>query len=516
MSLAPEEKHAKLQEERSFLTSFFDAAAQGKFAEIERLVEDYSLKHNVPKETVVLQFRDGHQRTALHFACQSIHTSARDKDILEDFLLDGWLSESCVKQLIRLKDKEGLTPLMLAAQITDAKLSEKRVKVLIDVSMKDSIGDKLCLARSRSGATSLHYAAGSGATATTIRTLYQNGKVALHTFSKQGGTPLHWVCAVPKKDFTSTIGALLDCGADWNATNDSVFPPLAYALAAHNTIHAKFLLEEATSRCIDPSSTFNFELPGQTTLFHMVADLGLAGILAQMLELSPTPDILMKRNNQGLTAKELAAIEGNIGCVLLLLPEGLRTEEHAKEFVDEVKSSRKELSEPVQSYALDSGTPVEPRTPDNLLEDDALRIATHASSAVASDEDKKRGLELKLQGNTHFANHEYKEAAELYSQAIEADPAEATYYSNRSACYLHLQQPSDALHDAVICRFLKPDWSKAAYRMAVARLELGRYEDAAVAAWEGLQKDQDNDELKSILKKCVKLGRKESKSIEQR
>jgi hypothetical protein len=40
-------------------------------------------------------------------------------------------------------------------------------------------------------------------------------------------------------------------------------------------------------------------------------------------------------------------------------------------------------------------------------------------------------------------------------------------------------------------------------RMAVARLELGRYEDAAVAAWEGMQLDENNQELK-VLQKCVK------------
>lgn len=44
--------------------------------------------------------------------------------------------------------------------------------------------------------------------------------------------------------------------------------------------------------------------------------------------------------------------------------------------------------------------------------------------------------------------------------------------------------------------------------MAVARLELGHYEDAAVAAWEGLQQDQENEELQCLLQKCVKKGKK--------
>ena len=36
-----------------------------------------------------------------------------------------------------------------------------------------------------------------------------------------------------------------------------------------------------------------------------------------------------------------------------------------------------------------------------------------------------------------------------------------------------------------------------------------RYEDAALAAWEGVQLDNTNAELKAILKKAVDLGREE-------
>jgi hypothetical protein len=74
---------------------------------------------------------------------------------------------------------------------------------------------------------------------------------------------------------------------------------------------------------------------------------------------------------------------------------------------------------------------------------------------------------------------------------------------------MHLGKPDLALSDAVIARHLRPEWPKAAFRMAVARLELGRYEDAAVSAWEGMQLDGDNQELKALLQKCVKKGRKD-------
>ena len=60
-----------------------------------------------------------------------------------------------------------------------------------------------------------------------------------------------------------------------------------------------------------------------------------------------------------------------------------------------------------------------------------------------------------------------------------------------------------------MARTLKPDWTKACFRMAVARMALERYEDAAVSAWEGLQKDDSNSELKDLLQKCVRRGRKD-------
>ena len=103
--------------------------------------------------------------------------------------------------------------------------------------------------------------------------------------------------------------------------------------------------------------------------------------------------------------------------------------------------------------------------------------------------------------------HQANSRTRVITAAI--NPSDATYYSNRSACFLQLDQLEPALKDATISRVLRPDWPKAAYRVAVARLALKRYEDAAVAAWEGLAQDPTNDELKSLLKKCVKKGRQE-------
>jgi hypothetical protein len=70
----------------------------------------------------------------------------------------------------------------------------------------------------------------------------------------------------------------------------------------------------------------------------------------------------------------------------------------------------------------------------------------------------------------------------------------------------------EALKDAEICRNLRPTWVRGAYRLASARLALGQFEDAAVAAFEGVKLDNSNGEMKALLQKCVRMGQEEHKA----
>jgi cytochrome c-type biogenesis protein CcmH/NrfG len=51
--------------------------------------------------------------------------------------------------------------------------------------------------------------------------------------------------------------------------------------------------------------------------------------------------------------------------------------------------------------------------------------------------------------------------------------------------------------------------------VATARLAQQRYEDAAVAAWEGLQLEPENAELKELLQRCVQKGRREHQKMKK-
>jgi tetratricopeptide (TPR) repeat protein len=131
-------------------------------------------------------------------------------------------------------------------------------------------------------------------------------------------------------------------------------------------------------------------------------------------------------------------------------------------------------------------------------------ISPEKTAEVEAQAEKK-----KEQANALYKGGKFAEAIEAYTEAIVLDKMNHVYWSNRSACYLTMKENRQALLDAEVCRRLKPDWPKGCYRLAAARLALGLYEDAAVAAFEGCKLDNSNEELKAIMQKAVKKGKEE-------
>jgi len=492
--MTAEEKSARMSQERKFLTKLLESSLQGDFDTVKQHVQEYRGQHpNVSEQEVLSQFKDGKKRTAVHFMCQS-----QSPDIMEKLV--EWFVDSDKDFLIsvlKLKDLNGMTPLMMCAQNHDAKLAHQRVKLLLKIGGKQP----LALARSNTGAGALHYAAGAGALAETINALVQAGKVVLSTSSVKGGTPLHWAAALRGDYSQTTLKALVEAGADLNTSNESGLSPLLLAAAAGNDKHAKYL--------VDQGADVTLELPGKITVFHISADCNLVGTLATLLEKYPDQQLSSQPNGRNEKPIDLAVQEENLGCVMLLTGEG--DEDKAKAWMEEHKKSLPERNDTTTKPESSSGTEEQPKKQTaqySLFEENAKELAAKIAATSVSDEDKQRAQDIKKEGNQYYVKKEWKSAIEFYTKAIDADPTDAAFYSNRSACYMQVNQFNEALQDAVICRQLRPEWPKGCFRMAVARLALKRYEDAALSAWEGLQQDQNNDELKRLLQKCVKHGRK--------
>ena len=328
--MTPEMQNAAIRKERAFLASLLEAAIAGKGETVKNLVQEYSDKHNVPPEEVLSQFKDGQGRTALHFACQSSsqESSSKEQEIVS--LLLKWLPHDAAADILKIKDTEGLTPLMFAAQNPNGALAEQRVDTILTVG-----GNKLSLARSKAGATALHYAAAAkDTTPATILRLYDAGKVALESNTLQGGTPLHWAAALapPTHNLPVLQTLVNDCRANLNAKNQQGMPPIIMAAAAANDVHCKYLVE-AGADCTT-------ELPGNVTLYHMAADLNLVGTLAALLEVNDdnvVKEYCQRKNANGETPLDLALQEGNVGCVMLL--SGEQDEAAAQARIDETRAS---------------------------------------------------------------------------------------------------------------------------------------------------------------------------------
>mmetsp|Transcript_10884 Transcript_10884/g.15328 ORF Transcript_10884/g.15328 Transcript_10884/m.15328 type:complete len:660 (-) Transcript_10884:142-2121(-) len=588
-NMSAEGKQAKMSEERAFLTKLMESAVAGKGMVVKSLLNEYSSKHHIPFHTVLSQFKDGSGRTALHFACQSpAHRDKEtvDKDVTDDsssyanedivvtLLTKCNLPKSIAKSMAEMKDVEGLTPLMLASQ-TAHDLTSTRVHCILDILLdkndngNDMIHNHPCCVTSKAGATSLHYACASGVDNATLQLLMGNipqqhhstndnnntsmnnnsnttattlSRKLTNTKSTRGGTPLHWASGTqPPSDRTPQLQTLLSYGANVNSTDENGITPLLIAAASGNDRHAALLVQNGADR--------GAILAGNITIYHVAADLNLIRTMAALMEYRDdvtTSCCDLRNDAHGERPLDLAAQEGHLGCVMMLL--GLDDEEEARRQMvqladtwklkhDQTKAAKaKQQTEDNADKQVDNNTtpnnaPQSPMHIEDMDEHSAQRYVAHimsysSSSSQSNNDNNTKALEHKASGNMHFAKKELDKAIHYYTRAIENDPTDATFHSNRSACYMEQSKaksqslPKDgntlggiakelaqrALYDATVARHLRPNWSKACYRVAVARLALGRYEDAAVSAWEGIQIENEIEEQEKKLAQEEKIN----------
>jgi stress-induced-phosphoprotein 1 len=69
-------------------------------------------------------------------------------------------------------------------------------------------------------------------------------------------------------------------------------------------------------------------------------------------------------------------------------------------------------------------------------------------------------MSFKELGNAEFKAKNFDKAIELYTQALEENPADHTIYGNRSASYHNLKKFNEALADGEKAISTKADWSK--------------------------------------------------------
>mmetsp|Transcript_93088 Transcript_93088/g.260320 ORF Transcript_93088/g.260320 Transcript_93088/m.260320 type:complete len:254 (+) Transcript_93088:155-916(+) len=108
--------------------------------------------------------------------------------------------------------------------------------------------------------------------------------------------------------------------------------------------------------------------------------------------------------------------------------------------------------------------------------------------------------EHKELGNKAFAEKDFERAINHYTKAIQLDPKNHVFFSNRSACYAGLEEWAKAVEDSKECIRLDPKFVKGYYRLATAQLELKDYDMALATIKQGLSLDANNAQLLKVMR----------------
>ncbi|KAJ5078573.1 RNA polymerase ii-associated protein [Anaeramoeba ignava] len=93
-------------------------------------------------------------------------------------------------------------------------------------------------------------------------------------------------------------------------------------------------------------------------------------------------------------------------------------------------------------------------------------------------EKEKTAEELKEIGNNFFRQNQYEKAIDNYTKAINANPRNEIYYSNRAACLIKLKKFKEAENDCVKSLEINPKFLKSWLRKATANRYLKNYTQA--------------------------------------
>ena len=87
----------------------------------------------------------------------------------------------------------------------------------------------------------------------------------------------------------------------------------------------------------------------------------------------------------------------------------------------------------------------------------------------------EKALEAKERGNVHFKAGKFPQAIEEYTEAINREPTNPTYYSNRAAAYQKLMDFQKAVEDSKLALKQDPKFTKAWMRKAGCEFFLKEY-----------------------------------------
>ncbi|KAF7306087.1 Serine/threonine-protein phosphatase [Mycena chlorophos] len=129
-------------------------------------------------------------------------------------------------------------------------------------------------------------------------------------------------------------------------------------------------------------------------------------------------------------------------------------------------------------------------------------------SFEVSEEDRAAAASFKADANKAFGAHDFASAADLYSQAIERNPNDATIWCNRAFARIKLEEFGYALSDCTQAIQLDPKYAKAFYRRALCQLQVLKPAAAVTDFRKVLALEPKNEAVRAQLTATQKLIKK--------
>ena len=117
-------------------------------------------------------------------------------------------------------------------------------------------------------------------------------------------------------------------------------------------------------------------------------------------------------------------------------------------------------------------------------------------------------LALKQKGNKAFAEHDWPTAIDYYTQAIEANPKEPSFYCNRAQANIKVEAYGFAIADATKAIELDSSYVKAYYRRATANTAILNSREALRDFKTVVKKVPHDKDAKLKLAECEKIVRR--------
>uniref|UniRef100_A0A7S2T1G4 Tetratricopeptide repeat domain-containing protein n=2 Tax=Chloropicon primus TaxID=1764295 RepID=A0A7S2T1G4_9CHLO len=127
-------------------------------------------------------------------------------------------------------------------------------------------------------------------------------------------------------------------------------------------------------------------------------------------------------------------------------------------------------------------------------------MTTTAMEGGLEEGQRKKAQVLKERGNSFYVRHQFRQAIEWYTKALDANPVAYDVWTNRASTYAALRMWEEGLADAREAVRINPNWVKGHWRAGVCLVNMNQHKEAKEAFECGLRMSPHSEQIKQELR----------------